>query len=944
MISQIQAKYYAHLLMQQSVGDDIGSLSQSLLSATVDINPHQVDAALFAFRSPFSKGVILADEVGLGKTIEAGLVICQLWAIGKRKIIVICPAALRKQWSYELTEKFGLANDILDAKNCNAMLRSGSNPFDQKKILICSYQFAAKHQMDLSAMGLDLAVLDEAHKLRNVYKKGSKTAHVIADTLRDVKKLLLTATPFQNSLMELYGLTSLIDQDIFGDAATFRSEYTRDGCLPDLKQVLSLFYKRTLRKDVTEYINYTKRLPLSQEFNTTDLEQKLYNDLSEFLRRDDLYAIPARQKMLTTMVIRKIMASSTYAIIGTLETIIQRLQKMLDSDRLHQLDLSDLLEAASELLDEEELEEKADEKQAEQPKLNREAIEKEIALLKDFVDTAKSISHDSKADALLLALHSAFEQVQKNGGNRKALIFTESTRTQQYLKAMLEANGYQGKLVLFNGSNADPESNAIYQTWLQQNESTGHASGIKAEDRRMALVEYFRDKAEIMIATEAAAEGLNLQFCSLVVNYDLPWNPQRIEQRIGRCHRYGQKHDVVVVNFVNRRNYADQRVYQLLEEKFHLFDDVFGASDEILGETDSADFERRIWSIYQECRTESEINAAFERLQQDMQPEIESRMSDVKQQVLTNFDIDVQERLRLSKEKTGAFLNRYEHILWELTKFVLADAAVFDDEKHMFRLTRPVAGCRPHSYYLLSDQPDGETYRLTHPLAQYVLATAASLPAASGAVRFTPEKASIHVELPEDMRHTSGWLYLEQMDITAFENEQHVLFNACTADGHWLSQEACERMFLLAGKDIKKTRTVPDQVEAMLRKNADQHRQSALQQVDSRNMAYFKEEEDRIFRLERDVVEALERELDTVKRQIRETERAVRQAATLDEKLEATKKLEALEKQKRRKRNELADREDQAADRRREMIEELDKRKIRQVKHEPIFTIHWEIA
>ena len=208
-----------------------------------------MDAALFAFRSPFSKGVILADEVGLGKTIEAGLVICELWAIGKRKIIVICPAALRKQWSYELTEKFGLANDILDAKNCNAMLRSGSNPFDQKKVLICSYQFAAKHQIDISAMRPDLAVLDEAHKLRNVYKKGSKTAHVIADTLRDVKKLLLTATPFQNSLMELYGLTSLIDQDIFGDAATFRSEYTRDGCLPDLKQVLSLFYKRTLRKD-----------------------------------------------------------------------------------------------------------------------------------------------------------------------------------------------------------------------------------------------------------------------------------------------------------------------------------------------------------------------------------------------------------------------------------------------------------------------------------------------------------------------------------------------------------------------------------------------------------------------------------------------------------------------------------------------------------------------
>ncbi len=942
MISQIQAKYYAHVLMQQSVGDGIGSLSQSLLSATVDINPHQVEAALFAFRSPFSKGVILADEVGLGKTIEAGLVICQLWAVGKRKIIVICPASLRKQWSYELLEKFGLPNEIIDAKNCNAMLRSGQNPFALRKVLICSYQFAAKHHLDLITMGLDLAVLDEAHKLRNVYKKGSKTAHIIADTLRDVKKLLLTATPFQNSLMELYGLTSLIDEDIFGDAATFRSTYTRDGSLPELKQVLSRFYIRTLRRDVTEYINYTKRLPLTQEFDTTDLEQKLYNDLSEFLRQDGLYAIPVRQKMLTTMIIRKIMASSTYAIIGTLETIIQRLQKMLDDDQLEQIDIADLLEA-DELLADDLPEEETEEAKDDIPKLNREAVQQEIDLLKNYVELARRITHDSKANALLLALHSAFDQVERNGGSRKALIFTESMRTQQYLKNVLEESGYKGKLVLFNGSNTDPESNAIYQEWVRRNEGTGHASGIKAADRRMALVEYFRDQAEIMIATEAAAEGLNLQFCSLVVNYDLPWNPQRIEQRIGRCHRYGQKHDVVVVNFVNRRNYADQRVYQLLEEKFHLFDDVFGASDEILGETDGTDFERRIWAIYQECRTETEINTAFEHLQREMQPEIESRMSDVKKQVLTNFDIDVQERLRLSKERTGAFLNRYEHILWELTKYILADDAIFDDERHMFRLIKPVAGCRPHRYYLLSDQPDGEVYRLSHPLAQHILQVAMLLPDTFGSVCFSPAQSDIHVELPENLQHVSGWLYLEELDISSFEREQHMLFNACTMNGRWLSQEECERMFLLAGRDMTEQSVVPEPIGRQLHSNADQHRQSALQQIDSRNLIYFKEEEDRIFRLERDVVEALERELDTVKRQIREAERAVRQAATLDEKLEATKKLEALEKQKRRKRNELADKEDEAADHRREMIAELDKRRIQQVSHRPIFTIHWEI-
>src|SRR5438132_1456065 len=129
-------------------------------------------------------------------------------------------------------------------------------------------------------------------------------------------------------------------------------------------------------------------------------------------------------------------------------------------------------------------------------------------------------------------------------------------------------------------------------------------AGSPTADLRAALVDHFRDEASILIATEAAAEGINLQFCNLVVNYDLPWNPQRIEQRIGRCHRYGQKFDVVVVNFLNKMNAADQRVYQLLDEKFRLFNGVFGASDEVLGVVESSvDLEQRMGSIYQKCRT-----------------------------------------------------------------------------------------------------------------------------------------------------------------------------------------------------------------------------------------------------------------------------------------------------------------------------------------------------
>ena len=143
---------------------------------------------------------------------------------------------------------------------------------------------------------------------------------------------------------------------------------------------------------------------------------------------------------------------------------------------------------------------------------------------------------------------------------------------------------------------------------MKQHAGTDRITGSPTADKRAALVEYFRDEASIMIATEAAAEGINLQFCNLVVNYDMPWNPQRIEQRIGRCHRYGQKYDVVVVNFLNKANAADVRVYQLLAEKFKLFDGVFGASDEVIGAIESGvDFEKRIVGIYQQCRTTEQI-------------------------------------------------------------------------------------------------------------------------------------------------------------------------------------------------------------------------------------------------------------------------------------------------------------------------------------------------
>ena len=945
-ITRYHAKYYAALLSGQTANGDIGSISQSLLSSTVDINPHQIDAALFAFSSPFSKGVVLADEVGLGKTIEAGLVICQYWATGKRKIIIVCPASLRKQWEAELFEKFGIPSEILDTKNFNAYRREGRNPLSPKRAIICSYNFVAKHKQDILLHAFDLAVIDEAHKMRNVYRTSARTSAEVRDALTGVKKLLLTATPFQNSLMELYGLTSIIDDRLFGSEKTFRKHYGNGENLKELRQRIEKLYTRTLRRDVKEYINYTHRLPLTQKFNATDEEQQLYQAVSDFLRRDNLYSVPTAQKKLTTMIVRKILASSTYALIFTLNHIKDRLVKLLETQHDEGWDVNDLVDEDDKdslvfELHEDEYEMAAEELTLPyQEEIDKERLQEEIKTIESFIEKAQSIKTESKSQALLKALEEAFAKLQEQGAERKALIFTESTKTQAFLREFLEANGYANRVVLFNGKASEPQTNEIYKRWCL--EHPDKVSGIKAADRRAAAVDYFQHNADIMIATEAAAEGLNLQFCSLVINYDLPWNPQRIEQRIGRCHRYGQKYDVVVVNFLNMRNYADVRVFQLLSTKFKLFDDVFGASDEVLGQADNIDIESRIWEIYQQCRSEEEINQAFEELQAEMQQQIDQRMTEVRSQVLENFDINVQEHLRMTRDNTTGFLNRYEHIFWELTKFILSKEAVFNDKKHTFVLRVPVAGQHTGKYAMLQQTDDATPYRLSHPLAQHVINTAMSLPLEEADVEFDQKALAMNADLPDYLQGQHGVIILSSLAVSALAEEQYMLFNAITDDGKQVSQEDCEKMFLNGGTE-QPCPPIDQQLLSRLQKDVLQHSTAKLKELDTRNLKFFQQEENRIYQWEHDVIDGIETELTTIKKQILQTERDARNAQSVAEKLTLEKKVDELKRKKRRLRNELEDREEEVSQKRKAMIAELEQRMVKQTEQQNIFVIRWRV-
>lgn len=960
MLTPYHAKFFAHDLTRRAT-TGMDRLSMSLFDAAVDLNPHQIEAALFALQSPLSKGVILADEVGLGKTIEAGIVLCQFWAERKRRLLVLCPASLRKQWALELEEKFNLPAVVLDAKAYLQAQRSGRAPLSENAVIILSFNYGNALREELKAIQWDLVVIDEAHKLRNAYRPSNKVGQGLRWATENCRKLLLTATPLQNSLLELYGLSTLIDDHLFGDINSFRAQYaSTGGNLPELRQRLSSFCKRTLRNQVTEYIRYTERRPITRPFEPTDDEHALYEAVSAFLQRPDSYALPQRQRHLTALILRKLLASSSQAIAATLDTLRERLEALRDeqaqSDREFAERLIESEEIEDDLLDEILSEdEEAKDASSTPGAIDRNKLREEIAILQQLATWARRIGIDTKTRTLLTALDIGFGQMAATGAGRKALIFTESRRTQEYLKQFLESHGYHGQVVLFNGTNSGPEATAIYEQWAKKNEDTGRASGSRAVDVRTALIEHFRDTASIMLATEAAAEGINLQFCSLVINYDLPWNPQRIEQRIGRCHRYGQRHDVVVINFLNERNEADRRVLELLGEKFSLFNGVFGASDEVLGTIESGvDFEKRILAIYQECRTPEEIDAAFRTLQAEMDEQIRTRLDDTRRTLFEHFDEDVHQRLRMQLADAKAQLDRFGKRFWALTRFILRDQARFEDQALAFDLDRsPRLDIPAGRYHLISkshpriDEDGGEErsiflYRLSHPLGEHVVDTAKMLETPPAEIVFDATHHQPRVHAVEALRGKRGYLTLTRLAIDSYEREEHLLFSGFDEGGNSLDQETMEKLFGCEGK-VNVGRVISELVAQRLTAEAERHAKATVSRSLEQNSIHFNQAREKLEKWADDMVLAAEKALQDTKEQIKALRRQSRQAATLQEQHEIQEKMKKLEHVQRRQRQDIFKAEDEVMEKRDVLIDSLERRLVQKTAAERLFTVEWAV-
>ncbi|MDR3022191.1 MAG: DEAD/DEAH box helicase [Clostridiales bacterium] len=639
-----------------------------------------------------------------------------------KNILIVVPSTLKEQWAEELANKFYLPTQVLG--DGDKVIEFGKN------VCICSYNFCYNHQKELRAINWDLVVIDEAHKLRNLYTESNKIDQSVASVFKDTFKILLTATPMQNSLLDLYSLASIVDSNLFLNLESFKDSYINKDNSKELAERLQTIVTRTLRKQVLEYIRYTDRYSITQEFELSLQEKQLYELVLKFcdereVSKDGKLGKP-KVNALQRMTFLKELASSPKA-------FLQTASKLQDS--------------------------------------------------REICETAQSITVSSKLLALDNALRLGFENLAKIGAEQKAVIFTESLATQEYIADYLsnlkDENGLlrfaRNDIVILNGS---------------------------AKNREQ-VIHSFKHKAKILISTEVGGEGLNLQFCSLVINYDMPWNPQKIEQRIGRCHRYGQKHDVCVVNFLNSSNYADARLYELLNQKLKLFEGVFGASDTVLGVLENTDFEQRIRDIYKDARTHDEIDKFFANLQSELEVEIKRTKENAKSKVFEYLNQDVANRFKGIGKELNLLMGRKEILLWELSKYIAGNQAYFNDDRHtvMFDKGRLFGKRLSNMHWSMDKSADKSSrYRIGCQPAQRILSKADNSEITSASAEYTLN-SNASSEL-QKLKYKGGYIALYRIQEKGDWWYNDFMLVGQLLDGTQLDREPCEEILFLQSDKI----------------------------------------------------------------------------------------------------------------------------------------------
>lgn len=585
-------------------------------SSDIEIYPYQLAAAQFAMRSPYLKGAILCDEGSLGKTYEALLVITQTWYENKNSILVVVPTSLLGQWEKIIEEKFTIPFFTIDNnKTFDEHLKNGNkNPFSQDGIILTTYSFAKEKHEYISKIRWDLTVFEEAHHLSKIYKKENKGNLLIYNAVSNSFKLLLTATPIQNSIMDLYGLIYFIDDKILPDEEMFYNRYFRKlENYDELAKIASKYCFRTTKHQALSYIKIPNRIPITLKFGSSNKEKELYRLLDIYLQQDKKLAFPKMDRYELTMLLYHTLSSSSFAFKNMIKGVITRLEDMLKED------------------------------------VRSERLRNELRQMQTIYKLTDSINEDSKIRVFLDALKSCFKKLREVGANKKALVFTENKSTQKYIYNFLNEHGYKNKVLMFNGDFS----------------------------RDYSVMEKFKNEAEILVTTDVASEGFNLEFCSLVINYDLPYEVLTAEQRINRCHRQGQQSDVFVLSFINTENFADVRMIELINKRIRQFNGIIGLSDNIIG-----NFDLSLEEALSKARNVKDIDKEFNETLEHYESYNKSLVKSAEESLFATFSEDIANRVYISPQYIRSKIKELNDDLWYITKYFFSKFPEFSIDEN----------------------------------------------------------------------------------------------------------------------------------------------------------------------------------------------------------------------------------------------------------------------
>lgn len=791
-------------------------------AARIDPNPHQIDAVVFALARIREGGCILADEVGLGKTIEAGLVMTQLLAEGARRVLLIAPKSLVGQWRDELLTLFDL-----DAKE--GQPKPGG--FDGPGVFLINREAAGSEKGRdalLASEPFDLCVIDEAHELfAGIYKRfapsgdydpeapHARTAGRVKEVLQagQTPVLLLTATPIQNNLAELWGLVQYVDPlgTLLGDLPTFREVFCANddrqlapGQEEELRTRLKQVLQRTLRRQAQSFLEkpFVNRQARLFEYAMSPAERALYDDVTRYLLEPGIRAFQGRHRKLLLLGFHRRMASSTLALASSLEHVAARLRRLASGETPDDRELDALVAD----LEDDDLRALAGDDYAAPPE--KVDVSAEVTRVESFVTRAKAlVNDDGRFRSLLRAIDFVATRAKAGQGSQKLVIFTESLVTQEYLRDALIESGQvrPDDITIFRGTNDGPRAHEALVRWQHEVPPGEATQPSKDIAMRLALVHEFRSCTRVFISTEAGAKGLNLQFCNAVVNWDLPWNPQRIEQRIGRCHRYGQQHDVTVINFIAKDNEAQALTFDILSQKLDLFGTVLSASDQILHRPQGpggdvlvsalgAEFEAELARIYERARTIEEVNAEIRALREKVAEE-RKRFEETRSRTIgiieQRFDEDVQHVFRLRRDAVPGSLAELDRDLSRVVlEFLRAKQIAFTEKDGVVEI--PAGPKFPEGVTVAIGSVEGHTsLHLGHPLVATAVEDARQY-AGGGAV-------SVKLKAPAK----SGRLRLLKASFDGFERVELIIPLVAFADGQVLEQAAAVELLARELKDAK---------------------------------------------------------------------------------------------------------------------------------------------